>query len=79
MPRWKELKRFCDKDGWELYKNTDHYYYRKIDENGIRMDQLWRTNDEAGAFRWVLVNLAISTVVLLAVNLLEQRQKAVRK
>ena len=37
--------------------------------------QLWRTNDEAGAFTWVLVNLAISTVVLLAVNMLESRQK----
>lgn len=37
--------------------------------------QLWRTNDEAGAFRWVLVNLGISAVVLLAVNLLEDRQK----
>ncbi|MBR1852198.1 MAG: molybdate ABC transporter permease subunit [Lachnospiraceae bacterium] len=38
--------------------------------------QLWRTNDEAGAFTWVLVNLAISTVVLLAVNMLESRQKS---
>ncbi|MDD2213775.1 MAG: molybdate ABC transporter permease subunit [Oscillospiraceae bacterium] len=37
--------------------------------------QLWRTNDDAGALRWVLVNLAISTVVLLTVNLLEDRQK----
>ena len=37
--------------------------------------QLWRTNDEAGAFRWVLVNLGISAVVLLVVNLLENRQK----
>lgn len=34
MPKWRELKRFCDNDGWELYKDTDHYYYRKIDENG---------------------------------------------
>ena len=41
--------------------------------------QLWRTNDEAGAFRWVLVNLAVSAVVLLIVNLLEDRQKAGRK
>lgn len=41
--------------------------------------QLWRTNDEAGAFRWVLVNLAISAVVLLIVNLLEDRQKDGRK
>ena len=34
--------------------------------------QLWRTNDEAGAFFWVLVNLAISAVVLLLVNLMEE-------
>ena len=37
--------------------------------------QLWRTNDEAGAMRWVLVDIVISAVVLLAVNLLERKQK----
>ena len=37
--------------------------------------QLWRTNDEALAFRWILVNLAISFVVLLVVNLLERNSK----
>ena len=37
--------------------------------------QLWRTNDDGLAFRWVLVNIAISFVVLLAVNLLEKREK----
>ena len=42
--------------------------------------QLWRTNDEAGAFTWVMINLAISTLVLLVVNMLEARQKkAVRR
>lgn len=41
--------------------------------------QLWRTNDEAGAFLWVMVNLAISTVILLVVNMLETRnRKAVK-
>ena len=35
--------------------------------------QLWRTNDEAGALFLVLVNMAISTVVLLIVNMLERR------
>ena len=35
--------------------------------------QLWRTNDDSAAFRWVMVNLAISFVVLLAVNMLEKR------
>ena len=37
--------------------------------------QLWRTNEDALAFQWVLVNLAISFVVLLAVNMLEKRNK----
>ena len=37
--------------------------------------QLWRTNDNVLAFKWVLVNLVISFVVLLAVNLLEKKQR----
>ena len=36
--------------------------------------QLWRVGDDALALKWVLVNLAISAVVLLAVNLLEKRE-----
>lgn len=41
--------------------------------------QLWRTNDDAMAFRWVMINVAISAVVLLAVNLLEKRNTTNRK
>ena len=37
--------------------------------------QLWRTNDDAGALRWVLVNIALSAIFLLAVNLLERRKE----
>ena len=40
--------------------------------------QLWRTNDDAGALRWVLINIAISAVFLLSINLLETRQRAGR-
>ena len=36
--------------------------------------QLWRTNNDALAFRWVLINTLISAVVLLAVNMLEKRK-----
>ena len=36
--------------------------------------QRWRTDNDALAFRWVLVNVAISAVVLLAVNFLEKRR-----
>jgi molybdate transport system permease protein len=37
--------------------------------------QLWRTNDDALAFKWVMVNMAISAVVLLAVNMLEKNNR----
>lgn len=37
--------------------------------------QLWRLGDDALAARWVLVNVAISAAVLLALNLLERRPK----
>ena len=37
--------------------------------------QLWRTNNDALAFRWVMMNVAISFVVLMAVNLLERRKR----
>lgn len=40
--------------------------------------QLWRTNDEYSAFIWVLVNIAISAVVLLTINMLEKRQRRAR-
>ena len=41
--------------------------------------QLWRTDNEALAFRWVMVNMVISAVVLLAVNMLEQKGREKRK
>ena len=37
--------------------------------------QLWRTDNDALAFRWVLINLAISAVVLLAINIFEERNR----
>ncbi len=40
--------------------------------------QLWRTGNDELALRWVLVNLAISFVVLMAVNLLERRERSRR-
>lgn len=36
--------------------------------------QLWRTGEDGLALRWVLVNIALSAAVLLAINLLERRE-----
>ena len=38
--------------------------------------QMWRTGDDAGAFRWVMVNIAISAVFLIALNALEKKNRS---
>jgi len=37
--------------------------------------QFWRTNNDVMAARWVMINIAISALVLTAVNMLEKRHK----
>ncbi len=41
--------------------------------------QLWRTDNDSLAFKWVLINIAISAVVLLAINLFERKDLKDRK
>ena len=53
MPSWKELKRFCEKDGWELYKSTDHDFYRKESDDGtIRRTKVSRGSSQIGHYLW---------------------------
>ena len=40
--------------------------------------QLWRTNNDRLAMRWVLVNIAISALVLLIINIVEGWQSRIR-
>ena len=39
---------------------------------------LWRDGQDMEAFKWVLINIAISAVVLLIVNFMEKKEKARR-
>ena len=51
MPTWKELKRFCENDGWEMYKSTDHYYYRKfMDNKDLKRTKISRGSKEIPRF-----------------------------
>ena len=53
MPKWKELKRFCDKDGWELYKDTDHYFYQKIMSDGtVKRTKVSKGSGEIHPHMW---------------------------
>lgn len=53
MPKWGELKRFCDNDKWELYKDTDHYFYRKTDSSGnVRRTKVSKGSGEIPRKLW---------------------------
>ncbi|BCV22029.1 hypothetical protein [Moorella sp. Hama-1] len=33
-PTYRELKRYCDKNGWVLVRDSDHCYYEKTQADG---------------------------------------------
>lgn len=33
-PKFGDLKRYCDKNGWVVIRNTDHWYYEKVLADG---------------------------------------------
>jgi len=47
------LRRFCERDGWTLYKETDHYFYRKIaDDGSIRQTKVSKGSGEIHFHLW---------------------------
>jgi hypothetical protein len=53
MPSWKDLKRFCERDGWELYKETNHWYYRKHMIDGtLKLTKVSRGTGEIQGKLW---------------------------
>lgn len=56
MPKWRDLRRFCENDGWELYKDTDHYYYRKYDECGnLKLTKVSKGSGEIHSGMWKMI------------------------
>jgi len=54
MPSWKDLKRFCENDGWVLYKEKSyHWYYRKLMDDGtIKQTRVSRITGEIRYHLW---------------------------
>lgn len=53
MPSWRELRRFCERDDWVLYKDTDHYFYRKESDDGnIRHVKVSKETGEIRHYLW---------------------------
>lgn len=56
MPSWKDLKRFCEHDDWELYKDTDHYFFRKRYPDGsVRMTKVSKNPSEISKNLWITI------------------------
>ena len=56
-PKFKDLKKYCDKNGWVLMRNTDHWYYEKvlIDGTVLRTKVSHATHKEIPAQLWQLI------------------------
>lgn len=53
MPKWKDLKHFCEHDNWELYKNTNHYFYQKIlDDGTVKRTKVSKGSGEIHCHLW---------------------------
>jgi hypothetical protein len=53
MPSWRDLRRFCETDGWELFKDTDHYFFRKKDDDGyVRYTKVSKGSGEIEKGLW---------------------------
>jgi hypothetical protein len=53
MFKWTDVKQFCEKDGWELYKQTNRWYYRKIMPDGtLKRVKVYMEDAEINASMW---------------------------
>jgi hypothetical protein len=34
LPKFRDLKRYCERNGWQMFKQTDHFWYRKLLSDG---------------------------------------------
>jgi len=54
MPSWRDLQRFCERDGWHQYKKKgDHWYYQKLMPNGtVKRTKVSRGTGEIKGNLW---------------------------
>ncbi|HEY8346393.1 MAG TPA: type II toxin-antitoxin system HicA family toxin [Symbiobacteriaceae bacterium] len=52
MPSWKDLKRLCEADGWQLYKDTDRYYQKIMPDGTIKRTKVSKGSGEIGYRLW---------------------------
>ena len=56
-PEFRDLKKYCEKNGWVMIRNTDHWYYEKVLANGtlLRTKVSHAVHKEIPANIWRLI------------------------
>lgn len=54
MPSWREIERFCRRDGWEEFKEKGHHiYFRKKNNDGtVKRTKVSRGTGEVKGHLW---------------------------
>ncbi|MBQ3396221.1 MAG: type II toxin-antitoxin system HicA family toxin [Synergistaceae bacterium] len=53
MPKIREVRKYLNRHGWELYRNTDHEYYRlKLSDGSYRYTRLSHGDGEIPVIVW---------------------------
>jgi predicted RNA binding protein YcfA (HicA-like mRNA interferase family) len=63
-PTFGQLKKYCEKNGWYLIRNTDHWYYEKINAQGeilrTRVSHAAARRIPSGIWKKILKQLKVS-------------------
>lgn len=56
-PKYRDLKRYCEKNGWVLIRDTDHWYYEKTLANGtvLQTKISHAVHKEIPSYLWKLI------------------------
>lgn len=56
-PKFKDLKRYCERNGWVLIRNTNHWYFEKVLADGtvLQTKVSHATHKEIPATIWKMI------------------------
>ncbi|MBT2602034.1 type II toxin-antitoxin system HicA family toxin [Bacillus sp. ISL-53] len=54
MPSWREIERFCRRDGWEEFKQKGHhiYFIKQMEDGTLKRTKVSRGTGEVRGHLW---------------------------
>lgn len=57
-PKFRDLKTYCERNGWVLIRNTDHWYYEKVLVDGTvlqtKVSHATHKEIPSNVWQWIL-------------------------